>query len=629
MHQNKLKDHRQEHVIVTRRLWLALYVMLLLWAVLVARLFYLQVSLHDNLATLSEDNRIHIQPLAPPRGLVYDGKGQLLAENIPSHTLMVVRERISGKLKDKLAEIKKLISLSESELDKFYDRLEERRPFEPTPLKFRLTEREIALISVNIPQLLGFEIEAQLVRHYPKKELFAHAVGYVGRINSREQQVLDRSLYSGTHIIGKTGVERYYETALLGKPGYQEVETNASGRVLRVLKRANPTQGQHLHLYLDSDLQQVAMKALNGKRGAVVAMEPSTGGILALVSTPSFDPNLFVTGIDIKAYGRLRENVQRPLYNRAALGEYPPASTIKPFVALAALLNKSVRSEFTVNDPGFFQLESNEHKYRNWLRKGHGKVNMHRALVVSNDTYFYTISVKMGIDIMHEYLTQFGFGTRTGLDIAAERPGLIPSREWKQRTRRRSWYTGETVITGIGQGYMLTTPLQLATATALIANRGNYVVPRLLKSRTYPQVDKKQKKKEIQKNDANQVLIEEKKNTEAVPDVIKKAAKEWVFIVQAMADSVRLPSGTAHRRMSPDLMYSVAGKTGTAQVVGIAQDKKYNASLLEEFQRDHGLFIGFAPVENPKIAIAVIVENDSKAAVPIARKVMDQWLLKK
>ncbi len=595
------KDHYSERRLVNFRLWLSVLVMLIMTGGLLARMFYLQVMNYSDLATQSEENRIHLQAVPPIRGLIYDTNGRLLAENQPSYTLTIVRERVKD-LEATLKAVGEILPLSDNELEKFRQRLRQRRPFEGVPLKYRLSEEDIAKIAVDQFRLPGVEVEAQLIRHYPYNEEFAHAIGYVGRINDRELATLDPALYSGTHVIGKTGVEKYYQSVLLGKPGYQEVETNARGRILRVLKRVDPEPGKDLQLYLDLDLQAAASKALAGKRGSVVAIDPNTGGVLALVSTPSFDPNPFVTGIDYKSYSELRDSIHRPLYNRATLGEYPPASTIKPFMGLAALDSKAVDRRFKVNDPGYFQLPGDEHKYRNWKRQGHGVVDLHRSIVVSNDTYFYTVAVKMGIDTIHDYMVRFGFGDRTGLDIASERPGLMPSPEWKRRARGRPWYPGETVISGIGQGYMLTTPLQLAAATSVIANRGLVHQPRLAKpgpDATLPE-----------------------------PDVIQdRSAKEWDAIIDAMTDVVASPRGTAYWRIGRHMKYSMAGKTGTAQVVGIAQGEKYDAAQLEEFQRDHGLFIGFAPVENPQIAVAVVVENDSSLASTVAKKVMDAYLL--
>ena len=587
---------------VNFRVWLAVAVMILMTAGLVARAFYLQVVNYDDLATQSEENRIHLRTVPPVRGLIYDAKGRLLAENRPSYNLTIIRERVRN-MDQTLDELSKLVYLDPEDISDFKERVYQTRPFNSVPLKYRLNEEEIARVSVNQHRLPGVNVEAQLIRYYREKETGAHAVGYVGRINDREIQTLDTSLYNGTNVIGKTGIERHYESTLLGKPGYQEVESNARGRVLRVLKQVDPSPGEDIHLYLDLDLQKAAMDALEGKRGAVVAMDPKTGGILALASTPAYDTNSFVTGIGYREYSALRDNINRPLYNRATLGEYPPASTIKPFMSLAALDSGTVDSSYRIFDKGYFQLPGDDRRYRNWKRTGDGWTDLRRAISRSNDTYYYDIAIKMGIDTIHEYMTLFGLGSRTGLDIASERPGLMPSREWKRRARGAPWYPGETVIAGIGQGYMLATPLQLAAATAIIANRGKVVKPRMAK----PGI--------------GVAPVEP-------PRHVEKNQDDWEVVVQGMVDVVAHPRGTGAIRIGKNLKYSVAGKTGTAQVVGIPQDiKEEQARVLEEFQKDHGLFIAFAPVEDPQIALAVIVENDSRAAVPVARKVMDAWLL--
>ena len=597
-----IKDHPGERRMVNFRVWLAAAVMILLTAGLMTRAFYLQIIQYDELATQSEENRIHLRTVPPVRGLVYDAKGRLLAENRPSYNLTIIRERVEN-LDQTLDELSKLVNLDPEDIEDFRERVYQTRPFNSVPLKYRLTEDEIARISVNQHRLPGVNVEAQLIRYYPEKEMAAHAVGYVSRINDRELQNIDISLYSGTDVIGKTGIEKYYEDTLLGKPGYQEVESNARGRVLRVLKQVDPVAGHDVQLYLDLDLQRAAMKALKGKRGAVVALDPNTGGVLALASSPAYDTNAFVTGIGYREYNALRDNINRPLYNRATLGEYPPASTIKPFVALAALDSETITSDYRIFDRGYFQLPGEERRYRNWKRTGDGWTDLRRSISRSNDTYYYDIAVKMGIDTIHEYMTMFGLGERTGLDIASERPGLMPSREWKRRARGAPWYPGETVISGIGQGYMLTTPLQLAASTAIIANRGRVVKPRL--AMPGPGVAPVEPELHVDKN-----------------------AEDWETVIQGMVDVVAHPRGTANLRMGRNLKYSVAGKTGTAQVVGIPQDiKEEEARVLEEFQKDHGLFIAFAPVENPQIALAVIVENDSSAAVGVSRKVMDAWLL--
>ena len=607
MPQDTLKDHGAEKRIVNIRVWVAIGFMLLLVMGLISRLFYLQVIRYNELATQSDENRVLLQAVPPIRGLIYDTNGSLLAMNRSSHILSIVRERTEN-VEVLLSSLEDIVPLSENELNRFRQRIKRRRPFESVPLKFNLTDEEIARISVNQFRLHGVEINAELIRSYPEGATFAHSVGYVGRINDRDLKRLDPLLYSGTYTVGKIGIERSYEGVLLGKPGYQEVETNARGRVLRVLKKVNPESGQDLQLYLDTNLQKRAIQAINGRRGALVAMDPKTGGVLAMVSNPSFDPNLFVTGIDTKTFNGLNTNIDRPLYNRASLGEYPPASTVKPMMGLALLANNLVKPEDRIFDRGWFQFPGSEHRFRNWKRSGHGWVNLQRAIIVSNDTYFYNQASKLGVDKLHEFVSQFGMGRRTGIDILEERPGLLPSREWKRGAYGKPWYPGETVIAIIGQGYMLATPLQLAESTAIIANRGKHIQPRLVKG-DFPDVQGENWGEDIFLGKTDQ-----------------ENEKSWDLIISAMEDVVSSPRGTANWRIGRGLKYRMAGKTGTAQVVSIAQGEEYDAEKLKEFERDHSLFIAFAPVEDPQIAIAVILEN-SKGASNVARKVMDTYLL--
>ncbi|WP_263080582.1 penicillin-binding protein 2 [Endozoicomonas sp. Mp262] len=586
------------------RVWVAVGFMLLLVAGLISRLFYLQIIRYSEMSTQSDENRVHLRALPPTRGLIYDSRGQLLAMNRSSHILSIVRERVKNtdELLDSIAE---MIPLTENELSRYRRRSRQGRPFEAVPLKFDLTDEEIAKIAVNQFRLPGVEINAELVRYYPEGSLYSHSVGYVGRINDRELKNLDAARYSGTHTIGKIGLEKYYEDILMGKPGYQEVETNARGRVLRVLKQEQPVPGQDLTLYLDTDLQRKAIEAMEGRRGAVVALDPRTGGVLAMVSNPSFDPNLFVTGIDSKTYKSLNTDIERPLYNRASLGEYPPASTIKPIMALALLANDIVGPKHRVFDKGWFQLPGSEHRFRNWKRQGHGWVNLEKAIVVSNDTYFYNQAGKLGIDGLHEFASQFGFGRRTGIDIGEERPGLLPSKAWKRGLYGQPWYPGETVIAIIGQGYMLATPLQLAEATALIANRGRHIQPILVKN-----------------------TVEDHEQKVWGGDITVGGKRNWETVIDAMEKVVSAPRGTAHWRIGRGLKYTMAAKTGTAQVVSIAQGEEYDAEKLKEFERDHSLFIAFAPVDDPQIAISVVLENNSGAS-NVARKVIDSYLLPK
>ena len=607
MPQDTLKDHGAEKRIVNIRVWVAIGLMALITTGLISRLFYLQVISYNELATQSEDNRVLLQAIPPTRGLIYDTNGKLLAMNRPSRILGIVRERV-GNLDQLLEDLEQLTPFTDGELSRFKQRVRRRRPFEPVALKFDLTDEEIALIAVNQFRLPGVEVNATLVRYYPEGDVFAHSVGYVGRINDQDLRRLDASFYSGTDTTGKIGIERSYEDILLGRPGHQEVESNARGRVLRTLKKVPPTPGQNLELYLDTELQKTAIKAVNGRRGAVIAMDPKTGGILAMVSNPAFDPNLFVTGIDTKTFNGLNTNIDRPLYNRASLGEYPPASTVKGMMALALLNYDVAKPEDRVFDRGWFQLPGSDHRFRNWRRSGHGWVNMEQALIVSNDTYFYNYAGKLGIDNLHEFLSQFGMGRRTGIDINEERPGLLPSREWKRGAYGQPWYPGETIIAIIGQGYMLATPLQLAESTALIANRGKHVQPRLVKQ-DFPEVQG-----EVWGHDIKLGGTPEEND------------KKWKLVIGAMEQVISSPKGTANWRIGRGLKYRMAGKTGTAQVVSIAQGEEYDAEKLEEFERDHSLMIAFAPVEDPQIAVAVILEN-SNGAANVARKVTDAYLL--
>ncbi len=611
-----LKDHEHDARLVRQRAIVGAVFVLLLTAVLVARMVYLQVIQYEHHSTLAENNRIHVQPLPPTRGLIYDRNGVIIADNRPSFSLTVTRER-AGDWQAVLDSIVEVLELGEEERTLFERRVRQgRRPFEPVPVMFELSEEQIARIAVNQFRLPGVDVAAQLVRHYPQGAHFAHSVGYVGRINEQELKRLDAVNYSGTHHIGKTGAEKFYEDVLHGQVGYEEVETNARGRVLRVLKRTDPKAGRDIVLHLDLDLQEAAEEALGGRRGAVIAIEPASGGVLAMVSQPSFDPNPFVTGIGFKAYAELRDSIDRPLYNRVLRGLYPPGSTVKPQVALAGLDAGVITQSSRVWDPGFFQLPGNSHKYRNWNRSGDGWVDLNLSLARSNDTYYYDLAIKLGIDRLHQYMSAFGLGQRVSIDLFEEAAGLMPSREWKRINRRQSWFPGETVITGIGQGYMLTTPLQLAQATALVANRGRWVRPRLLK-------------------DADGLGPEQLmaagllERSETPPDIKVRDERYWDQVTRGMIEVVHGPRGTAYK-LSQDAAYTIAGKSGTAQVVAIRQGEKYDRNKVRERHRDHALFVAFAPAENPQIVVAVMVENGesgSGVAGPVAKQVLDAWLL--
>lgn len=604
-----LKNPEQELRIFRVRALLAVLVVVVLTSLLVSRLGYLQIVQHDLYSTRSEKNRVRVEPLPPNRGLIYDRNGALLAENRPTYNLTLVRERVDD-LDDTLALLVDLLELPEEEIEAFQVRSRQRqRPFQPALLMSDLSEEQIARLAVNRHQLPGVEVEAQLLRYYPDAEVMAHALGYVGRINAEELQDLDPGRYAGTHFIGKTGVERFYETELHGEAGLRKVETNARGRVLRELGRTDPVPGANLTLTLDRSLQMLAYELLDGRRGSIVAIMPGTGEILAMVSTPGFDSNQFVTGIDVASYRALQEDIDLPLFNRAIRGHYPPGSTIKPFLALAGLVDGVITPDSTINDPGFYQLPNDSRRYRNWLRWGHGRVDMERSIAVSNNTYYYTLAHDLGIDKLHEQMTNFGFGQRVAHDVQGESTGLMPSRDWKRARFNQPWYPGETLSVGIGQGYWQVTPLQLASATAALANRGHWVKPRLALR--------------LGEEPVPQVL------PDTLPDIQLANDNWWNRVYSGMEKVLTGSEGTA-RRTGVGLEYRMGGKSGTAQVFSLGQDQRYNADELEERLRDHALFMAFAPIEDPQIAVSVIVENaggGSTHAAHLARAMTDAWLL--
>ncbi len=615
-----VKDHTIEGRIFFERIVIGFGLLVVLTLFLVARFFYLQIVQHDVYATLSDQNRIQVQPLPPVRGLVYDRNGELLADNLPSFNLAVTPERVED-MTETLDRLSGMMSLEEADLKGFQRRLDRRqRPFESVPLMFRLSPEEIARFSVDRHAFPGVDVEARLIRHYPKKDLMVHAIGSVRRINETDAERLDPVAYSGTNHIGKIGVEKFYESDLLGEVGYQQVETDARGKVMKILDSVLPKPGNDLVLHIDSELQQAASDALGDRRGTVVAIDPRTGGILAMVSKPGYDPNLFVTGIDHKTYASLRDSPDVPLFNRAVQGQYEPGSTIKPIIGLAGLVTGAVTTDYTVKDPGWFRLPNSERLYRDWNWKangtgGHGEVNLDKAIYRSCNIYFYELAVNLGIDRLDDYLALFGFGVNTALDIPEARNGLLPTRAWKEAARGLPWYPGDTVNIGIGQGDMLVTPLQLATAATVIANRGKWVAPRMLKSgstltETSP--------------------VKRMPNIDLVPDHV------WEQVIGGMEKVVHRgnqgfnENGTAWYYIGRDISYRMAGKSGTAQVVGIAQGEEYNEEELSERQRKHAWFIAFAPIEDPQIALAVLVENGgggSQFAAPVARAVIDYHLL--
>lgn len=622
-----IKDHWKEQRLFLSRIIASAIIVVLLTGLLVARLVELQVVDYQRFSQLSQDNRIKIEPLAPTRGLIYDRNGLILAENVPTWQLVAVPEQI-GDLEGVLGELEGLELLDPADRPVLVDLVRSHRRFERVTLS-NLTEAQASRFAVRRHRFPGIDIQEGLIRYYPYGEAAAHAVGYVGSISATDLEQIDRGDYAATSQIGKTGIERSYEDLLHGSVGYRQQVVNAQGRVLLDpavdeaddealpqggLETRWPEPGRHLLLSLDIRVQLAAQSALAGLRGAAVAIDPRNGDTLALVSSPSFDPNRFAAGLSRTDFVELNTDIDKPLFNRALAGRYPPGSTVKPFLGLAALHHESVDPLEEHFCPGFFTLPGSTHRYRDWRPQGHGEMTLHSAIVHSCDVYFYQLAVDLGIDHIEQFMKSFGFGTRVGIDISGEDPGLMPGRDWKrQRFSRREdqvWFPGETVITGIGQGFTQVTPLQLAHATASMAARGARFRPRLL----------------VGTEDSSSRQVEYLA-PEALPALAAIDDEHWQIIHDAMVGVVTDPSSST-RAVMHDAPYRVAGKTGTSQVVTIAQEEKYDEEALDERLRDHGLFIVYAPEDDPTIAVAVVVENNgggSRTAAPVARKILDAY----
>jgi penicillin-binding protein 2 len=618
---SELKDTPREQYFFRLRLIVAGVVALACFGLLATRLFYLQVVQYDHYHTLAESNRISLVPSVPNRGLILDRNGVVLAHNYFVYTLEIVPAKVKD-LEQTIAEISLLVEITPLDLKRFRKLRAERHDFESVLLRTRLNEEEAARLAVNRYRFPGVEIRSRQLRHYPQGTLGSHLVGYIGRINDADQARLHAEAvkrgeetdtnYLGTDHIGKSGLEQYYESRLHGVTGAQQLEINADGQAVRVLSSTPPVSGDNLILSVDSKLQDIAEKAFGSRRGALVALDPATGKVLAYVSMPTFDPNLFVDGIDSDNWRALNESIDKPLINRPLRGRYPPGSTFKPFVALAGLEAGIRQPPFSISDPGFYMLPGQTHRYRDWKPDGHGMVDMRRAITVSCDTFFYGLAHDLGIERLSGFVGHFGFGKKSGIDLNGESEALLPTPKWKQKRWKQPWYPGETLIVGIGQGYTLVTPMQLAQATAILANNGVAVRPRL--------VDGIQ---EAASGITRPTVME-------TMDQVTLDARNVELVKEGMMDVTR-PGGTA-ASVGAGASYAIAAKTGTAQVVGIKQGEKYNASNIDERHRDHALFIAYAPAEDPKIALAVIVENGGhggSAAGPIARQVMDYYLLGK
>lgn len=611
----ELKNYHNELHHFRLRLIVLSAIVLIGFGILFTRFYYLQVVKFDHYHTLAENNRISIIPVAPNRGLITDRHGKIVAHNFFVYTLEITPANVKN-LDETIDEISQLVEISGSDLKRFKKLKARSHEFESVPIRTHLNEVEAAKFAANRFRFPGVEIKSRLFRHYPNGKRGAHIVGYIGRINDKDLDKLKKeevlSNYKGTDHIGKSGIEQYYEKVLHGTTGFQQVEINADGKAVRVLSSTAPVSGSNLSLTVDLKLQEIAEDAFGERRGALVAIQPKTGEVLALVSMPTFDPNLFVGGIDVQNWRRLNESADKPLINRPLRGIYPPGSTFKPFVALAGLEAGKRNPPYSIRDAGYFSLPNSTHRYRDWKVGGHGYVDMKRAITVSCDTFFYGLAVELGIEKLSSFVRHFGFGQRSGIDINGENSGLLPTPEWKKRRFKQPWYMGETVIVGIGQGYTLATPMQLAYATSVLANKGVAMRPHLVNRIT-----------DVKSGDSNQV-------EPIVNDRIKLKQENLDIVKEGMID-VTLPGGTA-ARVGAGAEYTIAAKTGTAQVIGIKQNERYDEKNIDERHRDHALFIAYAPADNPQIAIAAIVENGGhggSAAGPIVRKVMDYYILNK
>lgn len=620
---SRIRDSASEATLFRSRLTISLVITIMLSLLLLWRYMSLQVVNFNYFSTASDRNRIHTLPAAPKRGLIYDRDGVVLAQNQATYSLVLTKERIDN-LDDTLGDLQQLFDISNDAIEKFLGLVKQRKPYQSVPLLFKLSEDEISRFSVNRYRLPGVEIVAQLTRDYPQGEAFSHLLGYVGRINAKEQSRIladeaSARTYAATSHIGKLGIEGYYEDFLHGGVGAQHVESNAHGRILRVLESEGSSPGSDIVMTIDASLQKQIHQLLDEKRASVVVMDVNSGAVLAMVSTPSFDNNAFVKGISQAEYRVLSQSIELPLFNRSLQGQYPPGSTIKPILGLAGLHHEVVSEFTTVADPGWYKLPNDDRLYRDWKRTGHAdRVNLRDAIVQSCDVYYYDMAFNLGIDRIHPFMQHFGLGSKSGIDSTSEASGLVPSRDWKRNTKKSSWFPGETLNVGIGQGYMLATPLQLALSTSILATRGKPIVPHIVSnSRALAEASAAES--------AELPIVPSLASQKALAEV---SDFHWQQIHDSMRDVVHSLKGTA-RSIGVDVPYQIAGKTGTAQVIGIAQGEEYDEEAIAERKRDHALFVGFAPYEKPEIAVAVIIENGGSGAAtaaPVARQVFDWYM---
>ena len=610
-HRTPIRNQTAENALFARRAIIAFIGVVALLLVLVSNLYNIQVNSHESYQTQANGNRIKVIPIAPNRGLIFDRNGVILAENKPNHSLEVVPEKIKN-LESTITQLSSIIDISKDDRTRFFKAVKRQRRFKSIVLKSRLTPKQVAKLSVNLHSFPGVRIEARLKRYYPFGEVLTHTLGYVARLNKKDQTKIiadgEEAIYAATHDMGRLGIEKYYQRLLHGIPGYREIEVNNRGRLVRVLKEVLPEHGQDLYLNIDIRLQQEAFKGLAGRRGSVVAIDPNNGAVLAMVSSPSYDPNLFVHGISSKAYKKLL-SADKPLINRATQGTYPPASTIKQLMALAALEAGVINEHTSIRDPGWYKLPNVERKFRDHLARGHGNVDIYRAMEKSCDTYFYVVANSLGIDKISSFMDKFGFGQYSGLDIHEEKRAIMPSRAWKRARHNQPWYPGDTISLGIGQSYWTSTPLQLANATAMVAASGKHFTPQLLGA-----------------SQGVNGLLQLPANEQ--DSVVLKNDYHWQIAQKGMWGVVNRKGGTAHR-IFKDANYVSAGKSGTAQLISIAEDEKYDAKKIKERHRDNAMYVGYAPYNKPEIAVTVVVENaggGSSSAAPLARRIFDRYL---
>lgn len=607
-----IRDHQQERVLFNGRAVIALGFIALMVLALISNLYNIQMVDYQDYQTRSNNNRIRVHPVAPNRGLIYDRNGVLLADNRPVYTLEIVPEEVKD-IKQTVSQLSELLDIKEEEQQDFLKSIRYKRRFKHLPLKESLSEEEVAQFSVNQHKYPGVYVNAHLKRYYPYKEVLTHVLGYVAKINSKDLQMLadrgETANYKATRDIGKRGLERYYEEILHGKAGFQRVEVNNRGRVQRVVEFEPPLPGQDLHLSLDLSLQLLAMEELAGRRGAAVAVDARNGAVLALASSPSYDPNLFVHGISSKDYKKLLESPDRPLINRTTQGIYPPASTVKPLVGLLALEEGIVKPTTRIWDPGWFKLPNVPRKWRDWKRWGHGWVDIYKAIAESCDTYYYEISVKLGIDRISAFMEKFGFGDYSGIDIGEEYSANMPSREWKRRRHNQPWYLGDTVSIGIGQSYWTVTPIQLAHAISILARKGENYTPQLVSA-----FGTETGRLTAQHDERPPVTIDNPEN--------------WDVVLEGMRRVNHGLTGSAKKAFA-GLTYESGGKSGTAQVFSLGEDEKYDANKLSSRLHDNAMFVAFAPFDDPEIVVAIALENaggGSSNAAPVARKLLDYYM---